>query len=307
MKKSYQGQHKNAKSLNNKTKTKALIVVLVLILIIIVLSIIPLSLWIVQPSLFFGPLHDKESYNKLHQIDDFKEIKININNRLIDGWFYHNSKDDSKKPKPLVIYYGGNMQNSSKTCLNYYNNSIFEFFDNYNFLMVDYPEFGLSDGRLTQKTMFENAISVYDYASNLDYVDANNIVIMGYSIGSGIANYVASSRNVSGLIILAPYDELRSLYNEHLNIFYGPIRKIIRYDFKSYEYAKNIKVAPLVFTSYDDEVISYKYTDNLISYYDDIYYYKILDNDVKHNDYIFQKEVLLKIEEYLQDMIKEDG
>ena len=109
------------------------------------------------------------------------------------------------------------------------------------------------------------------------------------------------------MIILAPYDELRSLYNEHLNIFYGPIRKIIRYDFKSYEYAKNIKVAPLVFTSYDDEVISYKYTDNLISYYDDIYYYKILDNDVKHNDYIFQKEVLLKIEEYLQDMIKEDG
>ncbi|MCR5187089.1 MAG: prolyl oligopeptidase family serine peptidase [Clostridia bacterium] len=302
MKKGHQGQRKNASLLNNKTKV--LIVVLVLVLIIVVLSIIPLSLWIAQPSVFFGPSHDKESYSKLHQIDGFEEIKIDINNRLIDGWIYHNVKDASKNPKPLVIYYGGNMQNSSKTCLNYYNNDIFEFFDNYNFLMVDYPEFGLSDGSLTQKTMFENAVAVYDYASNLDYVDANNIVIMGYSIGSGIANYVASSRNVSGLIILAPYDELRSLYNEHLNIFYGPIRKIIRYDFKSYEYAKNIKVAPLVITSYDDEVISYKYADNLVNYYDDIYYYKILDNDVKHNDYISQKEVLLKIEEYLQTKSK---
>ena len=57
----------------------------------------------------------------------------------------------------------------------------------------------------------------------------DNIVIMGYSIGTGMATYLASQKNVNGLILLAPYDNALNLYNDNLNIFYGPIEKIRKY------------------------------------------------------------------------------
>ena len=289
-----EGQNEYSGLLNKRRQV--VVGILILLIVIIIVGIIPFILWIIQPSLFFGPHHDEDSYRKLQQIDSFEEIKIDNDGKLIDGWLFHNVTSEKA---PLVILYGGNMQNSSRTCLSYYNNSIFGFFEGYNFLMMDYPEFGLSEGKISQESMFGNALAVYDYASNLECVDEDKIVIMGYSIGSGIASYVASQREVNGLILLAPYDELRSIYNEHINIFYGPMRKLIRYDFRSFEYAQSISVSPLIFTSYDDEVISYKFTDNLTDYFDDVYYYEILNSGVKHNDYMSQDGVLLKIDEYL--------
>ena len=74
-----------------------------------------------------------------------------------------------------------------------------------------------------------------------------------------MATYVASQRNVNGLILVAPYDEALSLYNDTVNIFHGPLKLLARYKFNSIYYAQNVTVSPLIITSYDDEVISYKF------------------------------------------------
>ena len=64
-------------------------------------------------------------------------------------------------------------------------------------------------------------------------VDDSKIVVFGFSIGTGMATYVASQREVNGLILLAPYDNALNLYNDNVNIFYGPIEKIRKYRFES--------------------------------------------------------------------------
>ena len=169
--------------------------------------------------------------------------------------------------------------------------------------MADYPGYGLSDGKPSDKTMFESALKVYDYACNLDYVDKNNIVILGYSIGTGVATYVASQRNVNGLMLIAPYDEALSLYNNAINIFHGPLKALAKYKFDSLHYSQSVTVSPLIITSYDDEVINYKFSLNLANHFKNTYKTVVLNNNVKHNDYFLQESVLEDIYNYLQSKL----
>lgn len=266
------------------------IIALIFICIITILSI--------QETAFFHPWHDERSYAELLKIQDFKEIKIDNDGNLIHGWFYDNLK--TNKEAPLLLFFGGNAQNSSNTCLSFLVSNIYQYFEGYNFMIVDYPSYGLSEGKISDVTMFNTALATYDYACNLEQVDEKKIVVMGYSIGTGVATYTASKRDVNGLILLSPYDEALSLYNETLNIFHGPLKTLAKYKFKSIEYASNVKVAPIIFTSYTDEVIKYKHSLNLIKYFKNVEDTVILD-DVRHAYYFNQQEVLEKIRTYLQN------
>ena len=270
------------------------------VIIIGVLITIIVSILCVQPSLFFYPWHDEKSYNQLLNEENFEEIRINNNGKLLNGWINYNAE---QQPAPLLLFFGGNVQNSSNTCLYFSHTDKYKYFEGYNLMIIDYPGYGLSDGKPSDKTMFDSALKVYDYASQLDCVDKNKIVVLGYSIGTGVATYVASQRMVNGLILVAPYDEALSLYNNTLNIFHGPLKLLARYKFNSKYYAQNVIVSPLIITSYDDEVISYKFSLNLVEYFNNVDQTIILNNNVKHNDYFSQEEVLINIYDYLKNRL----
>ena len=273
--------------------------VCLIVCVILVTSVV--TIIYVQPYLFFHPWHNEEAHQQLKQISDFQEIEIDNNGKKLSGWMKYNSE---KEIAPLVIFFLGNADNSSNTCLVFFNRNIYKYFDDYNLLVVDYPGYGISEGKTSERTMFDAALKVYDYATELEYVDKNNIVVLGYSIGTGVATYVSLQRPINGLILVSPYDEALSLYNDNVNIFYGPIKLLARYKFNSLEYAKSIKVAPLIITSYDDEVIDYKFSLNLANNFNDVYQTIILDENVKHSNYFAQEKVLNSIYEYLQDKHK---
>lgn len=271
-----------------KIKKKYRILILVL-LILFSLS----SFFKFQQKMFFHPWHDEDAYSELEQTEIAE--KVIINNKL-QGWLIHNSV---KEKAPLLIFFGGNMQNSSNTCLNFINENKLKCFSDYNLLIIDYPGYGKSGGVPSDKSMFKMAIDTYNYVLTREDVDKEKICILGYSIGTGVATYLAAQKNVNGLILVAPYDEALSLYNNYLNIFHGPLKLLARYKFESLKYARDVKVSPLIFSSYDDEVINYNLSINLSKYFHDIYKMNVLEN-VGHNDYFKQEIVLNEIKEYLE-------
>ena len=103
---------------------------------------------------------------------------------------------------------------------------------------------------------------------------------------------------VKGLILIAPYDQALSLYNNAINIFHGPLKLLAKYKFDSLSYSENIDTEVQVITSYDDEVINYEFSQNLSNNFKNHKNIIILDN-VKHNDYFSQNMVLNTIKEYL--------
>lgn len=268
-----------------------ILLILIIVCIVIILQI--------QQALFFHPWHDQESYNRLLNEENFEELSIDNNGKLLSGWFKYNT---TEQEAPLLIFFGGNAQNSSNTCINFLINNTYTYFKGYNFMIVDYPGYGLSEGSPSDTAMFEAALKIYNYACNLTCVDTDNIIVLGYSIGTGVATYVASQRDVNGLILVAPYDQALSLYNDTLNIFHGPLKLLAKYKFDSISYAPNVSVSPLIFTSYDDEVINYKFSLNLASYFNNIENTIILEN-VSHNAYFSQETVLNNIYNYLQERL----
>lgn len=281
----------------SKKRSKLIEIFIVIFLLIIVFIIAILT---PQASLFFYPWNDEKSYNELLKLDDFKEININNNGKKLSGWLKYNTQNEKS---PLLIFCGGNYQNSSNTCISFKENNIYSFFDGYNILIVDYPGFGFSEGKPSDKTMFDSILKIYDYATTeLDCVDNNNIVVLGYSIGTGVATYLASQRNVNGLILIAPYDNALSLYNANLNIFHGPLKLLAKYKFNSILYAQSVKVSPLIITSHSDEVINYQFSLNLANYFDSVEKTIVLDN-IKHNDYFSESTVLENIFNYLQERL----
>ena len=57
--------------------------------------------------------------------------------------------------------------------------------------MIDYPGFGKTTGKPTEKLIDEEALLMYDMASK--EIKNDSIVIYGKSIGTGVAAYVASN------------------------------------------------------------------------------------------------------------------
>ena len=283
---------KKRKLINKKTFISIIIVLLISIFI---------GCFFCQKDFFFHPWHDNKSYDLLKQDNTYKEINIESNGQKLNGWIkFNNNQNESS---PLLIISGGNMQNSSNKLKDFENNNKYSFFSGYNVMMIDYPGYGLSKGSPSDKSLLKAGLNIYDYAKEQSYVNSDQIVVLGYSIGSGVATYVAAERNVNGLILIALY----SLYNTYLNIFHGPLKLFTRYRINSDKYAKKVTVSPLVITSYDDEVISYKFAEKLVKNFNKTYKFTTLDHQIYHNDNFEYEHTLTDIKDYLQSRINNDN
>lgn len=278
---------------------KKIIYILIFIVSIVVLIIGWNKL---QEYIFFHPWNDIISYKKLQEIDEFKEIKIKNDEVNLSGWFWNIGNKDGKNP--LVIFFGGNAQNSSNTLYNYYQSGTMKnVFGNYNLMLIDYPGYGMSKGKPSDDSMFIASKYIFEYATKMSEVNIDNIVIMGYSIGTGVASYCASENDASGLILVAPYDKALSLYNDAIDSFHGSVASLAKYSFDSSTYAENVTEPTLIFTSKKDEVINYKHSLDLAGHFSKLDDVVILEN-VNHNGYFSQTEVLNTITDFLNRLEK---
>ena len=280
--------------------SKWILVILPLIVIIISMGII-ISF---QGIFFFHANKDNASYERLKKNDNYEEVQIEMKNgKSICGWLKRNKNVEKA---PTVIFYMGNAENSSSV-LNYFDEvGIIQYFEDFNLLIMDYPGYGKSEGFVNKdKTFLNFGTEVYDWIESQDYVDKNNIFVLGYSIGTGVSTYVASVRNVNGLILVAPYDEALSLYNDTINIFHGPFEGIAKFKIKAKEYAKNVDIPVLVFASKDDEVIKYDFSKNLVQYFNEVEEFVTFE-DIKHSHYFSQYEFWEKLQNYIYGRISNE-
>ena len=56
-----------------------------------------------------------------------------------------------------------------------------------------------------------DAETVFDYLVNRIGFDSKNVLIMGRSIGSGPATFLAKKKNAGGLILMSPFTSLRDV------------------------------------------------------------------------------------------------
>lgn len=70
--------------------------------------------------------------------------------------------------------------------------------------LVNYRGYGLSESWPSEKTMFSDALELFDKLSVRPNIEASNTIIIGRSIGTGVATYVSSKRKTKATILITP-------------------------------------------------------------------------------------------------------
>lgn len=205
-------------------------------------------LWLRQESLLFFP--DPENADDAALLADF-DVVFEIDGQSLDGWYIPGESGIT------VVYYGGNAEELSRRVDN------IVAFGPHNYLLINYRGFGDSTGQPGEAAMKSDALAVLDSALSRFGVVPENTVIIGRSLGSGVATHVAANRPVKALILVTPYDSIRAVAQGRYPIF--PVGLLLRHPFDSMQYLDAISAPTLVIKSVSDRVVPHQYTDALVA------------------------------------------
>ncbi len=171
-------------------------------------------------------------------------IRMQRGDVTLSGWLINNGV---AADRPLIVYYGGNAEDVSL------NVADLGRFDTRSFLFMNYRGYGDSDGRPAERTLFDDAIFVLDQVLAAEGIDPAHVVLMGRSLGSGVAVHVAARRRVGGIILVTPFDSLVNVARVHYPIF--PVGLLLKHRFDSAALAPGIATPALFLTAAGDQVV----------------------------------------------------
>jgi pimeloyl-ACP methyl ester carboxylesterase len=146
-------------------------------------------------------------------------------------------------PKAL-IYFGGNAEDVSLR-LPAFSNA----FPEYAIYLLHYRGYGGSSGTPSEALLEEDAKALFDKVHS----EHTSTVLVGSSLGSGVAVHLASQRPASRLILVMPYNSIQEIAADWYPLI--PISWILLDKFESWRYAPLIHVPTLIIEAEHDEVV----------------------------------------------------
>lgn len=164
------------------------------------------------------------------------------------GWIINPGREQA------LLYFGGNRESVEQ------NDELFaRALPRASIYLIPYRGFSGNPGSPSEQALFADALADYDYvAARHPVVD-----VMGRSLGSGVAVYVAVNRPVSRLVLTTPYDSIQSLAQQKYPLF--PMRLILEDKFDSSQRVPSLSAKTLVLVADHDLVVPRASTDRLIS------------------------------------------
>ena len=178
--------------------------------------------------------------------DTYHYTAIRSGNVTLKLWVINPDK------KQAVIYFGGNASNVynaipqldllSKTKTIY---------------LVNYRGYGGSTGMPSEKGLSFDALNVYDF------VKANHasVSVIGRSLGTGIATYLAASRDLDKLVLVTPYDSIEAVAQERYPIY--PISYLLKDKFDSLSKVDSISESTLILIAETDNIVPTRHAHKL--------------------------------------------
>lgn len=153
-----------------------------------------------------------------------------------------------------ILYFGGNAENV------WWNIPAFEdTFPEFVLYLVNYRGYGGSSGTPSETGIFEDAVVVYDYVKQRH----SGISVIGRSLGSGVAAYLATVRHIDKLVLVTPFDSIENVAKRHFPFL--PVSWLLKDKYDSAKLAHKISSPTLLLIAEKDEVVPRERSDALVN------------------------------------------
>jgi len=207
----------------------------------------------------------------------------------IEGVIY-----EPKDSTSTLLFFGGRRQDAvgvmKKLVLAFPNTKIISF---------NYRSYGRSEGTISEKNILSDSLLIAEIVQK----NYGNFYLLGYSLGSNIASYVASKKNSLGVFLVGSFDSIASLAKEKfVNRGSFPminLSSVFRYKFRTREYVEQIDVQTYLFVSKSDETTYIQNARNLKEHVKNLAYYEELEN-LSHKEILWDSKVIDTINEVIK-------
>ena len=211
----------------------------VLILAALLYIALCLVLFLAQRAFIYYPQPKSAANNSTTLTLDVDDARVLVSTRLHPG-------------PDAVIYFGGNAEDVS-----YSLPILADAFPERSLFALNYRGYGGSTGKASETALIADALALFDRV----HTDHPHIVVIGRSLGSGVAVHVASERPVERLVLVTPYDSLLNVAASQFRYF--PIRWLLLDKFESWRYAPKVTAPTRLIAAKHDEVIPFANTKSL--------------------------------------------
>lgn len=155
-----------------------------------------------------------------------------------------------------IVYFGGNGEDISA------NRALFaRALPGHAVYLVAYRGYGASDGEPSQRALLTDAIAVFDKVQQRHA--SAPVAVIGRSLGSGVASYMAANRNIDRLALVTPFDSLAAVAQTHYP--WLPVRWLLRERYPSIEWLRGYRGPALIVRAGRDTVVPPASTDRLVA------------------------------------------
>ncbi len=179
----------------------------------------------------------------------------------------------NKGKSNAIIYFGGNAEAVDLNATDFSRT-----FPNKTVYLVKYRGYSGTTGTATEQALFSDALAVFDGIST----QYQTISVIGRSLGSGVAVYLASQRAVKKLALITPFDSAQSVAQSVYPIF--PMSFLLKDKYDSLSRVSEITAKVLFLIAENDQIIKRKHSERLINAFPVEQVHVEIINNVGHNE-----------------------
>jgi pimeloyl-ACP methyl ester carboxylesterase len=169
-------------------------------------------------------------------------------------------------------------------------------------VLAEYPGFSIDDRHPTQRRILKNSLAIYDHLRENEE-GGEAIVLFGESLGTGVATYVASTREVEGLFLQSPYPSVTAIAQSRYPFI--PINLFIKHPFPAEQWAPKVKAGTLIYVGDEDRVIPMEFSEIQSKNFRNLLKYSVRKG-ARHRR-LCQEECWQDIHRYLEEVLNKKG
>ncbi len=124
-------------------------------------------------------------------------------------------------------------------------------------ILIKYRGYAGSTCSPSEKAIYFDATHIYDEIKE----NHEEVTIIGRSLGSGVATFVAAQKKIDKLILVTPFDSIQSVVQSKFPLY--PMRWMLKDRYDSLSRVKEITAPTLIVVAQNDEIISMLQTRRL--------------------------------------------